>query len=243
MRNFPALDDPVEGAPREGQLRDRPQLRDDVESFLRQLIISGRARPGETLRLGPLATELGVSITPVREALLLLAHDGWAIQEPNRGFRIAPIRRRDLADAYLANAFAASNLAARAAEASDLGVVARLRDLDGQSRSLTDEGRIERLSTLNSEIHQIIYDAADSPRLSSFAAAASRFVPRRFWTRVPGWLEHNYQGHTPIIDAIQASDADAAGKLMHEHIISAGDLLITYLDSVKLFETSEAAQP
>lgn len=217
----------------------RGQLRDEVASYLRQLIISGRRRPGDTLRLGPLAEDLGVSTTPVREALLLLTQDGWMVQEPNRGFRVAPINRRDLYDAYLVNAFAASHLAARTAEGGGEEPVARLRGIDERIRALTDEGRLENLSLLNGELHRTIYAAADSPRMFSFAKSAARFVPRRFWDRVPGWVELNRDGHAPIIAAIEARDPEAAAREMHDHVIAAGDLLVDYLDSVRLFESDD----
>lgn len=164
------------------------------------------------------------------------------IQEPNRGFRIAPIKRQDLSDAYLVNAFAASTLAGRAAARDDRGpTVAELRELDGQIAALTDAGRLDELSALNARVHRTVYEAADSPRLLSFAAAASRFVPRRFWNRVPGWVELNRAGHRPIIEAIEAGDQETASTEMHDHISAAGEILIEYLDSIKLFDFSDAA--
>src|SRR5262245_32352064 len=93
----------------------RPQLKDEAAAHIRELIVSGQVSPGQLLRLAPLAERLGASITPIREALLLLAQDGWVVQEPNRGFRIAAITRRDVEDAYLVQAFVAGELAARAA--------------------------------------------------------------------------------------------------------------------------------
>ena len=79
----------------------RTQLRDEAASYLRELITAGQVAPGDLLRLAPLAEQLGMSITPVRESLLLLARDGWVVQEPHRGFRVAQIRRQDVADTFL----------------------------------------------------------------------------------------------------------------------------------------------
>jgi DNA-binding GntR family transcriptional regulator len=76
----------------------RDQLRTDVASAIREQILSRQVLPGASLRLMQLGEALGVSITPVREALLLLTQDGWVVHEPNRGFRVAPLRRQDVED-------------------------------------------------------------------------------------------------------------------------------------------------
>src|SRR5438552_3432436 len=64
-----------------------------VASLIRDQILSGELKYGEALRLAPLAEKLDMSITPVREALLQLAQDGWVVHQPNRGFRVVPMRR------------------------------------------------------------------------------------------------------------------------------------------------------
>jgi DNA-binding GntR family transcriptional regulator len=212
-------------------VQPRLQLKDEAATHIRELIISGQVAPGELVRLAPLAERIGSSITPVREALLLLAQDGWVTQEPNRGFRVMMITRRDVEDAYLVQAFVSGELAARAAIAIDDEQIAALKLIDEEINAHTkdDAGFLERA---NYEFHNAIYEVADSDRLTWFVLSASRFVPRRFWGLVPGWLEHNRSGHKPVIAAFEAHDAAAARLAMSIHIEFAGELLLRHLDSI-----------
>lgn len=215
----------------------RHQLRDEAAAYIRELIVSGQAAPGTLLRLGPLAERIAVSVTPVREALLLLAQDGWVVQEPNRGFRVASIDRDDIDDAYLVQSFVAGELAARAAEQRTADGIELLRELDAEIRALGGgEHEYQRVEDLNYRLHGVIYSLADSPRLVWFVQTASRFVPRRFWALIPGWLEHNHEGHGPIIDALAAGDRERARELMAAHIRRAGELLVAHLDSIAFWD-------
>jgi len=209
----------------------RLQLKDEAATHIRELIISGQVAPGELVRLAPLAERIGSSITPVREALLLLAQDGWVTQEPNRGFRVMIITRRDVEDAYLVQAFVVGELAARAALVIDDDQIAALRLIDDEINAHTqdDAGFLERA---NYDLHDAVYAVADSDRLTWFVRSASRFVPRRFWGMIPGWIEHNRSGHAPVIDALEAHDAAAARLAMSSHIEFAGQLLLRHLDSI-----------
>jgi DNA-binding GntR family transcriptional regulator len=217
----------------------RTQVRDEAASYIRELIVSGQASPGQLLRLAPLAEQIGASITPVREALLLLAQDGWVVQEPNRGFRIAAIRRGDVEDAYLVQSLVAGELAARAAVAIDDDALQTLRDIDAEiQRREPDEGGT--LEAANHRLHATIYAAGDSARLIWFVDAASRFVPRRFWGAIPGWHEHNRSGHAPIIDALAAHDPERSRAAMSGHLTAAGQLLVAHLDAIGFWEQHES---
>lgn len=208
----------------------RTQLREDAAAYIRELIVSGQTTPGMRLPLAELAEQIDTSVTPVREALLLLVQDGWVIQEPNRGFRVAAIRRRDVADAYLVFSWAASELTARSAAVVGPEAIARLRELDDAMQH--PDLRAEGLDRLNLTFHTIIYDAAESLRLQWFVNAASRFVPRRFWGMIPGWYEFNRTSHRPIVDALEAHDVELSRRLAGDHILQAGNLLLAHLDAI-----------
>ena len=214
------------------------QLKDEAAAHIRELIVSGQVAPGELVRLAPLAEQFGASVTPVREALLLLAQDGWVTQEPNRGFRVERFTRRDVADAYWVHAQVAGELAARAAAAIDEATLAKLWELDARIKAggEHDEGLLEES---NYALHHQIYAVADSPRLAWFVSASARFVPRRFWGMIPGWVAHNRDGHTPILDALASRDEPRAAATMAAHIEAAGGLLLAYLDSSSFWPRDE----
>lgn len=213
----------------------RSQLRDEAAAYIREQIAVGQAPPGSHLPLELLAGTLGMSVTPLREALLLLAQDGIVMQEPNRGFHVAPIRRRDIADTYIVYARVAGELAARAATRIDDAELARLRELDERMRTLGADEH-DRIEDGNYALHDVIYEAARSPRLTWFVVTSARFVPRRVWAVVPGWLEWNGTAHIPVIDALEQRDPFAARAAMEAHALAAADLLIAHFDARSLWQ-------
>jgi DNA-binding GntR family transcriptional regulator len=219
----------------------RTQLKDEAAAHIRELIISGQATSGELLRLSPLAARIGSSITPVREALLLLAQDGWVVQLPNRGFQISEITRSDVEDAYLVHGVVAGELASRAAlDATDADLEA-LKAIDRSIKEHTadDPGFLERA---NYELHNAVYAMGRSERLTWFVHAASRFVPRRYWGQIPGWIRHNRTGHDELIAALEARDSSRARAAMEAHIGDAQQILLRHLDGIGFWDgrTSDA---
>src|SRR6185295_15793066 len=93
----------------------RPQLADEVATHLRALIMSGDLRPGTRVRLEEVAGRLGVSITPVREALLTLRGEDMVELEPRKGYVVAPLSRQDVLDLFQIQGGIAGELAARVA--------------------------------------------------------------------------------------------------------------------------------
>jgi DNA-binding GntR family transcriptional regulator len=93
----------------------------------------------------------------------------------------------------------------------------------------------ERVEDANYVLHDVIYDAARAPRLKWFIITSARFIPRRFWADVAGWLEWNEYAHVPIIDALERRDAAAARTAMETHALTASDLLIKHFDSLSLW--------
>jgi DNA-binding GntR family transcriptional regulator len=223
-----------------GMGSDRTQLRDEVAAYVRELIASGKVKPGDRLPVQALADAVEVSVTPAREALLLLVQEGSVVQEVNRGFQVATISRRDVADAYLVHAFVAGELAARAASKIDDSALAELRYLDSaikQACDLTSEGHDmrKRIEELNYQLHGVVYTCADSPRLWSFVDQASHLGPRRFWVTIPGWVEFNRNGHADVIAALLERDPEASRAAMTRHLEQASEILLAHLDSLDMF--------
>src|SRR5581483_4909894 len=173
-------------------------------------------------------------------ALLLLAQDGIVVQQLNRGFRVAPIRRRDIEDAYLVYSKISGELAARASSRLDEATIADLRVLDERLRQLPAQ-EVERIEDANYALHDVVERAASSPRLSLLVRAAERFVPRRYWAVVPGWLEWNSTAPTVLIDALALGDAEGARAAMEEHVLSAARLLMAHFDAQSLYAEEEVA--
>lgn len=215
------------------------QLRKAVVNVIREQILTRRARPGDILRLAPIAEEVQTSITPVREALLQLAQDGWVVHEPNRGFRVSRMTRSDLVDIYTMWAFAEGELTGRAAgnaTSSDLRV---LRDLNAQLHALGSADDGAEALRLNSRLHGEIHRIADAPKLEHFRNAAARLVPYEFpesFSDVPGWWDFNRTEHTGMVEAIEAGDVEWARLNGQRHFRRTGEMLIAWLEEVRFWD-------
>ncbi len=122
----------------------RPQLSDDVARVVRRRIFDGTYPAGEYLRLDQLAVDLGISVTPVREALLNLRGEGLLVQHPRRGFMVLEFTARDLADVANVQAYVGGELAARAAEnisAEQLSELTAIQDRLERAYADTDPDR------------------------------------------------------------------------------------------------------
>lgn len=154
----------------------RPQLSEDVARYVRRQIFDGNYRPGEYVRLDQLAAELGISVTPVREALLMLRAEGLIAQQPRRGFVVLEVTRRDVTDVANVQAHVGGELAARAALNITDGQLRELKDIQAQLEDAYAGDDPELTVRLNHEFHRAINVAADSPKLAQLMSQITRFA-------------------------------------------------------------------
>jgi DNA-binding GntR family transcriptional regulator len=215
-------------APLPADHRDLTQL---VAQNLRSAIISGRLRPGEFIRIGAAAEALGVSATPIREALVTLRGDGFVESLPNRGFRVMTLSRRDIEDAYLVHRFVAGELAFRAALNLSAEALSRLEVLQEEISRAVEQGDHTAVDEANEQFHRIIYAAGGSPKLSLFLSTALRYVPRAEDADIEGWDDATAHDHKDVLAALQHRNPDRARMAMVAHIEHAKDLLLQHLQS------------
>jgi len=211
----------------------RRQLGDEVAGYVRELIMSGRIRPGEFIRQERIAEELALSATPVREGLLSLKGEGFVQLKPRRGFVVAPLSAADIRDLFTAQALLAGELVARAtARISPSG----LRELNEVNQALVmaaKAGDDDGVEGLNHDFHRRINLIADSPRLAWMLSISTKFAPRRFFATIPGWAGASAQDHAAIIEAITDRDAEQARAAMMKHMENAGELLAANFESAQ----------
>ena len=201
----------------EPEFAARPQLSDDVARFVRRRIFNGEYRAGEYLRLDQLAVELGISVTPVREALLNLRAEGLLVQHPRRGFMVLEVTARDMADVAIVQAFIGGELAARAAERITDEQLAELRAIQDELERAYPQPDLERTVLLNHEFHRTINVAADSPKLTQFMSGITRYAPESVFPTLRGWPEQSIKDHRAVIAALESRDAGRARMAMAEH--------------------------
>jgi len=207
------------------------QLSERVRLYLRELIVSGRVSAGEFLRLDPLAEALGISTTPVREALLGLASEGFVKLRPRLGFEVLPITPDDIVDIFAIQAFLAGELAARAASRLSDEDLTELSAIQRRWEQAVADHDLEEVSRLNHEFHRLINLAAGAPKYELFLQSAARFAPRVLYSDIEGWRQATPKSHRAIIRALSKRDPEASRKAMAEHIEHAGKQLSEHLQS------------
>lgn len=195
----------------------RPQLSDDVARYVRRRILDGTYPAGEYLRLDQLAAEVGISVTPVREALLNLRAEGLLEQHPRRGFMVVEVTARDLADVAGVQAHIGGELAARAAANVTDDDVAAIRAVQDALEAAYRTPDVDLAVRLNHEFHRAVNVAADSPKLTQFMSVITRYAPESVFPTLPGWPTRSIEDHRAVIDALAARDPEAARRAMAEH--------------------------
>jgi DNA-binding GntR family transcriptional regulator len=213
----------------------RPQLSDEVAGHLRSQIMSGRVRPGERIRLEEVAEQLGVSITPVREALLTLRGEGMVELEPRRGYVVAPMSRQDILDVFTLQGDIAGELAARVAAKITPDELAGLSAVDRKLASATRGRRVAEIERWEFEFHKAVNLIAGARKLSWFLLTATRYTPARFLSSDPGWRATMRTDHEALLLAFGAGDAAAARASMSRHFTDGADRLVKHLDDLGLW--------
>ena len=226
-------------------LRDRvdkrPQLPEEVATYVRGLIVSGAVRPGDFLRMEPIASVVGVSNTPVREGLLALRSEGFVRLVPRRGFVVAPFTQQDVHDLFWVQAQLAGELAGRAARNITPEQIARLESIMEQHVKALADSDEERIADLGHFFHREINLAADSRRLALLLGSVVKQLPNRFCATIEGRVAATQVEHPSLLDALRKHDARKARPLMERHIAQGAVHLIDFLEQRGLWGDQDLA--
>lgn len=186
---------------------------------VRERLLNGSLQPGQRLRVEPLTRELGMSPTPIREALRLLQADGLVEYRPHHGIVVLEVSAEATAEVYQLRALLepyAAELAVRKLTSERLGELEELHEL------LTTAARTDSLtlSDHNRAWHWALYQSGDSQLLNDFIRRLWDAFPWRTMWAVPGRTELTLQEHDAIMEAIRARDSARASALMKAHIVS-----------------------
>jgi DNA-binding GntR family transcriptional regulator len=195
-------------------------LRDSIE----EMIAVGKFRPGEHLDETELATQFGVSRTPIREALIQLASMGLVVIRPRRGAVVAEIAPQRLVEMFEVMAeleAMCGRLAARRMSAEDH---ARLQAAHQACKEARDSSDSDEYYYRNEVFHQEIYAGSGNAFLAEQARNLHRRLRpyRRLQLRVRDRLGVSYSEHQQVVDAIIAGDGEAAAERLRGHVMVQG---------------------
>ena len=207
-------------------------LEEKVYLTLEEQIISQKLRPGESITEMKLSRELGVSRTPVREALQRLDREGLIKLVPNKGAVVLGISEKDLIDIYKIRMRLEGLATSIAAEKRDPEFCRELCDNVDLTGFYMAKGDIEKVKNLDSEFHDIIYRSCESRMLGKTLSELHRYIAsyRKLSLAVDGRIERSLSEHREIYDAIVRGDAAAADALMSEHVALALENLLKIIN-------------
>jgi DNA-binding GntR family transcriptional regulator len=201
---------------------------------LRAAIVENRYAPGDRLVEQRIAEELGLSRTPVREALRMLEAEGLVVSEPNRGAIVRPLSSTEVADLYglriRLESYAVEVATERATE-EELGALIDAADAFSAVRRSVDVDSIEgvrQIHEANRRIHDGILAAARHRRLTAMLARTVDIplVFQAFRSFGAQKVERSDVFHHLIVEAMCRRDAERAGALMAEHIAQGRDAVL-----------------
>ncbi len=181
------------------------------------------------MRLDQLAAGLGISVTPVREALFELKAEGLLEQQPRRGFVVRPVTVRDIADVSNVQAYLGGELAARAAAGISDAQWDELNTIQNDLEAAYTADDADQAVRLNHEFHRAINVAADSPKLAQLMSQITRYAPESVFPTIDGWPEESNRHHRRLLDALARRDQDLARIAMSEHLAAGAAPLIEHL--------------
>ncbi len=199
-------------------------LREVVVDSLREAILDGSLRPGQRIQDSEVALQLGVSRTPVREALRQLEKDGLVRSTPNRGAIVNDLSKDDLEELYGIRAVLEGLAAARACSritARELEDLQRLcEEMQAVVPFRSEEDRIAFLSR-DMEFHELLVEASQSPSLAEMLSGI-RMRIRMVMATISVLARASAQAapeHKALLEAIRLRDRESAERLARQHVM------------------------
>ena len=210
-------------------------LREVVYETLREAIRTGSLPPGERLMEIQLAEELGVSRTPVREAIRKLELERFVVMIPRRGTYVANLSLKDINEVFEIRAALDGLAAGLAAERITEEELEQLERLLVEISEHIDQHDNEKIVATDEAFHDILYRASRNERLVgiiyNLREQFTRF--RSVSINYPGRLQNTLEEHRQLVEAIARREPDMAQQKAREHIENAEQTLLLELDQLR----------
>jgi DNA-binding GntR family transcriptional regulator len=199
----------------------------DTEVFriLRNRIIFAEYYPGQVLPISELAEDLGVSATPIREALVCLDNEGLVHRVPNSSARVKEISLQDLRDIFELRLILVEQVGILAAQRIDKGELAKLQDLLGKFVGARESLNVMQV---DAQLHDVVYDATKNRALAKVAKTVRNQITR-LWFIVKG-DEHVFSAMVEdwkqLYKALKDRNGPECATVLREHVLK-------FIDEVK----------
>jgi DNA-binding GntR family transcriptional regulator len=197
-------------------------LYQEVAERLRQRIFAHQLAPGARIDEQALAIDYGISRTPLREALKVLAAEGLVTLRPRRGCFVTEISEQDLDEIFPLMAMLEGRCAFEATTRAQPEDLARLDALHAELQRFAESKEIEHFFEVNQAFHYQIQEMSGNRRLRQVIQDLRKVLKltRLFSLSIDGRVQQSLAEHAIILAAIKAGEAAGAQVAMHDHILS-----------------------
>ncbi|MBO3682083.1 GntR family transcriptional regulator [Streptomyces sp. NEAU-YJ-81] len=199
----------------------RTNLREQVLALVRQALVSGEIRPGDIYSAAALATRLGVSSSPVREAMLTLVNEGLMEPVRNRGYRVIPMSEHDLDEVYTMRLLLEVPGTLQAAANAQPEDLTRLTVIADEIEKTAREGDVVGFLEADRRFHLDLLQLCGNRRLVT-TVAAMRDQTRLYGLEAlaeRGVLDNSAHEHHHLLEAIARNDANGLENLIRHHLL------------------------
>jgi DNA-binding GntR family transcriptional regulator len=222
----------------ESEVIQKRPLKEDIFDVLHEKIISGVYKRGDWLRQEEIATQLGVSMTPVREALDLLVSAGLAERVPYRGVRVREMSTKDVVEAYGLRLILEALIAQEAARNITPAQVADLEQMLEETKQHDTLKDVSSERKSSREFHSAVAEATKNDLLIKLYAVVANAFPDwllyealfRYPELIADSMAKTYKEHAAIVNSLKKGDANHAAQTSIEHLMESGKWLEEYLD-------------
>ena len=213
-------------------LPERRSLGQSVYENLKEAIVEGTLVSESRVVETRLAEALGISRTPVREAMHKLEREGLLRQDPKGGFYVIGLTRADIEEAFGIRSVLESYAARLATIRHQEGELAPLEEKLADYEVCLEQGRVDKLPSINTDFHDLLYGLSRSPKLvkmiNDIRVQIFRF--RQVILKIEAMARVSNRDHRLMMVAIRARQTDRVEQLVREHILRGQDIVLREFD-------------
>jgi DNA-binding GntR family transcriptional regulator len=212
--------------------QERKSLGEHVFESLKHSIVRGKISPGEWLVESHIAETLGISRTPVREAIHKLEREGLIERQARGGFTVLGFKRDDIEETFGIRSVLEGYAARLAAIKHDAKELEDLENKIDEFQNALDRKKMDLLPTINTEFHDLLYGLSKSPKLINMInhLRDQIYRYRQMILKERKFATTSNQDHKKMLKYIRRRDAEGAERLVREHILRGQEMALKEYD-------------
>jgi DNA-binding GntR family transcriptional regulator len=215
--------------------QERKSLGEHVFESLKQAINQGNITAGEWLVESHIAETLGISRTPVREAIHKLEREALIERQPRGGFTVLGLNRSDIEETFGIRSVLEGYAARLAAQKHKKKELEALEKKIREFQKALDRKKMNELTAINTEFHDLLYALSKSPKLISIINSLRDQIYRfrKMNLKEEKFAATSNQDHIQMLKSIRNRNAESAERLTREHILKGREIVLTEFDKQK----------